>query len=176
MGTSDDANQLATTPIDPDLFRTVLGNFASGVAVVTAMDDGEPVGLTAQSFTSLSLDPPLVMFCPKSTSTSWPRIEHAAHFAANILAQDQDALGIQFARSGGDKFAGVEWTPGPSGAPLLSGVLAHIDCTIEAVHPGGDHQIVVGRVLHLAADAAKKPLVYFRSAFESLAPKPAPNR
>jgi 3-hydroxy-9,10-secoandrosta-1,3,5(10)-triene-9,17-dione monooxygenase reductase component len=172
MSTSDDARELAHAPIDPELFRSVLGNFASGVTIVTAMDDGEPVGLTAQSFTSLSLDPPLVMFCPKITSTSWPRIEHARHFAANILAEGQDALGIQFARSGGDKFADVEWTPGPTGAPLLGGVLAHIDCTIEAVHPGGDHQIVIGRVLHLAAESDKKPLVYFRSAFESLAPRP----
>lgn len=172
MSTSDDAQELAQAAIDPELFRSVLGNFASGVAVVTAMDDGEPVGLTAQSFTSLSLDPPLVMFCPKVTSTSWPRIEHARHFAANILAEGSEALGIKFARSGGDKFADVSWTPGPSGAPLLTGVLAHIDCKIEAVHPGGDHQIVIGRVLHLAADTDKKPLVYFRSAFESLAPRP----
>lgn len=169
---SDEAEQLAHASIDPDLFRSVLGNFASGVTVVTAMDDGEPVGLTAQSFTSLSLDPPLVMFCPTVTSTSWPRIRHARHFAANILAEGQDALGIQFARSGSDKFAGVQWSAGPSGAPLLAGVLAHIDCQIEAVHPGGDHQIVIGRVLHLAAEADKKPLVYFRSAFESLAPRP----
>lgn len=172
MSTSDEARRLAQAPIDPELFRSVLSSFASGVAVVTAMDDGVPVGLTAQSFTSLSLDPPLVMFCPKITSTSWPRIENAQHFAANILAEGQDALGIGFARSGGDKFADVDWTPGPSGAPLLTGVLAHIDCRMEAVHPGGDHKIVVGRVLHLAADAAKKPLVYFRSAFESLAPRP----
>ncbi|WP_153505229.1 flavin reductase family protein [Cumulibacter manganitolerans] len=158
--------------IDPDLFRAVLGNFASGVAVVTASDDGVPVGLTAQSFMSLSLDPPLVMFCPNRTSTSWPRIQHAKHFAANILAEGQDDLGLKFARSGGDKFAGVPWSPGPSGAPLLEGVLAHIDCTIEAVHAGGDHLIVVGRVLHLAAATELKPLVYFRSSFESLAARP----
>ncbi|WP_134323657.1 flavin reductase family protein [Cumulibacter soli] len=171
MGTSDKAARLASAPVDADLFRSVLGNFASGVTIVTAMDDGEPVGLTAQSFTSLSLDPPLVMFCPKLTSTSWPRIEHAGHFAANILAEGQESLGMSFAKSGGDKFADVGWSAGLSGAPLLDGVLAYIDCQIEAVHPGGDHQIVIGRVLHLAADAGRKPLVYFRSAFESLRPR-----
>lgn len=155
--------------IDPKLFTRVLGSFASGVAIVTAFDDDDPVGLTAQSFMSLSIDPPLVMFCPQRTSTSWPRIERARHFAANILAEGQESLGTQFARSGTDKFAGVSWAAGPSGAPLLDGVLAHIDCRIEAVHEGGDHLIVVGRVLHLAADTRQKPLVFFRSSFESLA-------
>lgn len=173
MTAPDDAELLAESPIDPQQFRSVLGSFASGVAIVTASDDGTPVGMTAQSFMSLSLDPPLVMFCPTRTSTSWPRIERAEHFAANILAEGQDWLGLQFAKSGADKFAGVEWTPGPSGAPLLDGVLAHIDCKIEAVHEGGDHLIVVGRVLHLAAEADLKPLVFFRSAFESLAVRPA---
>lgn len=172
MTSNFEAPQPQSSPIDPDVFRSVLGSFVSGVTVVTAMDDGQPVGLTAQSFMSLSLDPPLVMFCPKISSTSWPRIERAQHFAANILAEGQDELGLRFAKSGGDKFTGLDWTAGPSGAPLLDGVLAHIDCLIEAVHPGGDHQIVVGRVLHLAAEANKKPLVYFRSAFESLAPRP----
>lgn len=171
MSSRDEATDPVHAPIDPDLFRSVLGNFASGVTVVTALDDGVPVGLTAQSFTSLSLDPPLVMFCPKVSSTSWPRIERARLFAANILAEGQDALGMQFARSGADKFAGVAWSPGPAGTPLLDGALAYIECRIEAVHPGGDHQIVVGRVLGLDADPAKKPLVYFRSAFESLAPR-----
>ncbi|WP_106849939.1 flavin reductase family protein [Blastococcus sp. Marseille-P5729] len=167
---SDNADRLDQAPIDPQLFRAVLGNYASGVVVVTASDDGVPVGLTAQSFMSLSMDPPLVLFCPQRTSTSWPRIEKARHFAANILAEGQDALGLRFARSGIDKFEGVGWTPGPSGAPLLEDVLAHVDCTIEAVHEGGDHLIVVGRVLHLAAEKDLKPLVYFRSAFRVLGP------
>lgn len=171
MTEPNDAARLATAPIDPDLFRSVLSSFASGVTVVTALDGDEPVGLTAQSFMSLSLDPPLVLFCPNRASTSWPRIQRAKHFAANILAEGQDELGVKFARSGGNKFEGVSWTPGPSGAPLLDDVLAHVDCSIEAVHEGGDHLIVVGRVLHLAAETDRKPLVYFRSAFESLAPR-----
>lgn len=166
----DDSARLEQAPIDPQLFRDVLGNYASGVVIVTALDDGVPVGLTAQSFMSLSMDPPLVLFCPQRTSTSWPRIEKAKHFAANILAEGQDELGLKFARSGIDKFEGVDWTPGPSGAPLLEDVLAHVDCTIEAVHEGGDHLIVVGRVLHLAAQKDLKPLVYFRSAFRVLGP------
>lgn len=176
MADDDDedlAQRLAESPIDPVEFRNVLGSFASGVCVVTAALDGEPVGMTAQSFMSLSLDPPLVMFCPARISTSWPKIRQANHFAANILAEGQEALGLQFAKSGIDKFAGVDWEAGPSGAPLLDDVLAHIDCTIDAVHDGGDHEIVVGRVLHLATEEGKKPLVFFRSAFETLAAKHA---
>jgi len=168
---SHEAQRLASSPIDGETFKAVLGNFASGVVLVTAMLDGEPVGLTAQSFMSLSLDPPLVMFCPAKTSKSWPKIRRAKHFAANILSEGQQHLSSQFARSGGDKFAGVSWQPGPSGAPLVDGVLAHIDCTIDAVHNGGDHDIVVGRVLHLDAEPDRKPLVFFRSAFSNLAPK-----
>ena len=168
---SQDAGRLTHAPIDGDTFKAVLGNFASGVVLVTAMLDGEPVGLTAQSFMSLSMDPPLVMFCPAKTSKSWPKIRRAKHFAANILSEGQQHLSSQFARSGGDKFAGVSWQPGPSGAPLVDGVLAHIDCTIDAVHNGGDHDIVVGRVLHLDAEPDRKPLVFFRSAFSNLAPK-----
>lgn len=168
---SQDARRLASAPIDGDTFKAVLGNFASGVVLVTAMLEGEPVGLTAQSFMSLSLDPPLVMFCPAKTSKSWPKIRQAKHFAANILSEGQQHLSSQFARSGGDKFAGVSWQPGPSGAPLVEGVLAHIDCMIDAVHDGGDHDIVVGRVLHLDAEPDKKPLVFFRSAFSNLAPR-----
>lgn len=161
-------------PIDGGTFRRVLGNFASGVVVVTAAFDGAPVGMTAQSFMALSLDPALVMFCPAHISTSWPKIRQAGHFAANILADGQQHLASQFAKSGIDKFADVDWRAGPSGAPLISGCLAHIDCTIEAVHDGGDHHIVVGRVLHLAAEPDKQPLVFFRSAFGHLSPAEPP--
>lgn len=167
----DDAAALESSAIDPRLFREVLGNFASGVVVVTAYDDG-PVGMTAQSFMSLSLDPPLVMFCPAKSSSSWPKIRKTGHFAANILADGQNEIGLQFARSGIDRFAGVEWESGPSGAPLLEDVLAHIDCDIEAVHDGGDHDIVVGRVHHLRVVTDRQPLVFFRSAYETLTVRP----
>ena len=137
------------TSIDPARFREVLGHFSTGVAIVTARHRAGPVGMTCQSVVSLSLDPPLVLFCAARKSTSWPRIREAGHFCMNILATDQEELGVAFARSGGDKFAGVEWEPGSSGAPILAGALAHVECELEAVHAGGDHEIIIGRVVDL---------------------------
>lgn len=150
---------------DSGTFRHVLGHFASGVVVVTSVLDDEPVGMTAQSFSSLSLDPPWVMFCPARASTTWPKIEQAGHFAVNILSRRQEDLGRQFARSGVDRFAGVAWTPGRNGDPLLDGVLAQIECGLHACHDGGDHVIVVGDVQRLTASPDLEPLLYFRSDF-----------
>jgi 3-hydroxy-9,10-secoandrosta-1,3,5(10)-triene-9,17-dione monooxygenase reductase component len=145
--------------------RDVLGHFVSGVTVVTAMGADGPVGFTCQSFSSLSLDPPLVAFAPARTSTTWPRLREAGRFCVNVLAQDQDRLSQQFARSGTDKFAGVTWAPSPSGSPVLDGVVAWIDVTLEAEHDGGDHTIVVARVLDLGADASRTPLLFHRGAY-----------
>jgi len=150
---------------DPATFRTVLGHFCSGVTIVTAVDRDEPVGLTCQSFTSVSLDPPLVLFVPAKAASSWPRIRAAGHFCANVLSEDQEALGRRFAIRGADKFAGAGWRPGPSGAPVLDGCLAYVDCAIEAVHDAGDHNIVVGRVLDLAVTGESSPLLFFRGGY-----------
>lgn len=150
---------------DPAAFRRILGHFGTGVVIVTAMDADEPVGMTCQSFASLSLDPPLVMFSPAHTSTTWPRIRRAGRFAVNILGADQAALCRVFAVTGADKFAGVEWEPGLSGAPLLSGSLAHIECRLESVFPGGDHDIVLGAPMAMAEYPDRAPLLFFRSAF-----------
>jgi flavin reductase (DIM6/NTAB) family NADH-FMN oxidoreductase RutF len=148
---------------DPVAFRRLLSHFATGVVVVTAADP-EPVGLTCQSFSSLSLDPPLVMFSPARTSTSWPRIRAVGRFAVNILAEDQEELCRRFAVSGGDKFAGVDWHPGTTGAPILAGTLAHVECVLHAVHPGGDHDIVVGSPVSLQETSTAQPLLFFRGA------------
>jgi 3-hydroxy-9,10-secoandrosta-1,3,5(10)-triene-9,17-dione monooxygenase reductase component len=145
--------------------RDVLGHFVSGVTVVTAMGADGPAGFTCQSFSSLSLDPPLVAFAPARTSTTWPRLREAGRFCINVLAQDQDGLSAQFARSGTDKFAGVPWAPSPSGSPVLDGVVAWIDVALEAEHDGGDHTIVVARVLDLGADASRTPLLFHRGAY-----------
>ncbi len=150
---------------DSATFRTVLGHFCSGITIVTAVDEGEPVGLTCQSFTSVSLDPPLVLFVPARASLSWPRIRAAGHFCANVLDQDQEELSRRFAIKGADKFAGVGYRPGPSGAPVLDGCLATIDCEIETVHEAGDHDIVIGRVLDLAVGDGGSPLLYFRGGY-----------
>jgi len=149
----------------PEHFRAVLGHFCTGVTVVTAIDDDGPVGFTAQSFTSLSLDPPLVIVCPGKGSTTWPRIEAAGAFCVNVLAEDQEELCRGFAMRGGEKFAGVGYTPAPrTGAPLLAGVLAWVDCRLEHIHDGGDHVIVVGRVLDLGL-AEGRPLLFYRGGF-----------
>jgi 3-hydroxy-9,10-secoandrosta-1,3,5(10)-triene-9,17-dione monooxygenase reductase component len=151
-------------------FRDVLGRFASGVTIVTAATGTGPAGLTCQSFSSVSLQPPLVMFLPARTSRAWPAIRAAGHFTVNLLASDQEALSNQFAATGADKFAGVSWTPAPStGAPRLDGALAWIDCTIHAVYEAGDHDVVLGRVQDLVHGTAEQPLLFFRSAYHRLA-------
>ncbi|PXY36277.1 flavin reductase [Prauserella flavalba] len=144
--------------------RDVLGSFCSGVVVVTAATP-EPVGFTCQSFASLSLDPPLVTFAPGRGSRTWPRIRQAGGFCVNILAAGQRHLSDQFARSGTDKFAGVGWSPGESGSPVLDGVLAWVDCTLWAEYDGGDHTIVIGEVRALASDPRRDPLLFHRGAY-----------
>lgn len=150
---------------DAATFRTVLGHFCSGITVVTAVDEGQPVGLTCQSFASVSLEPPLVLFVAAKGSLSWPHIRRAGHFCVNVLADDQEHLGRRFAIKGADKFAGVGWRPGAVGAPLLDGCLAFIECGVEAVHEAGDHDIVVGRVLDLGVSGQGNPLLFYRGGY-----------
>jgi 3-hydroxy-9,10-secoandrosta-1,3,5(10)-triene-9,17-dione monooxygenase reductase component len=151
-------------------FRDVLGRFATGVTVVTGLSDGSPVGLTCQSFSSVSLDPPLVMFAPARTSRSWPLIQRSGHFCVNILAADQVDVSRTMASRGADKFAGLGWAPSrTTGSPVLAGTLGHVDCLISAVHESGDHYVVVGRVLDLAVTEVEDPLLYFRGAYRTIA-------
>lgn len=171
-----DLTDTATAPVD-DLaatgaptfdgahFRTVLGHFCSGITIITGVDGGEPIGLTCQSFTSLSLDPPLVAFCPGKASSSWPRIEPSGAFCVNVLSEDQEELCRVFATKGRDKFRGVGWRPGDTGSPILRESLAWIDCRLETIHEAGDHLIVVGRVVELAAGHSGKPLLFYRGGY-----------
>ncbi|WP_192582376.1 flavin reductase family protein [Streptomyces triticiradicis] len=162
-------------PVDPARFRRVLGHFATGVAVVTAPavaagDPAGPAGFACQSFASLSLDPPLVCFMVGRTSTTWPRIARAGVFCVNVLGAHQGELCRGFAVSGADKFAGVVYDAAPvSGSPRLAGAAAWIDCTVHAVHTGGDHLIVVGRVDALGASDDEgpdvPPLLFHRGRF-----------
>lgn len=147
-------------------FRDALGRFASGITVITSIGlDGAPTGFACQSFSSLSLDPPLVLFCVARTSTSWPRIAATGRFAVNILAADQRDVCRAFAASGGDKFAGVDWTPSPHGTAHLDGALAAIDCAVADIHEAGDHLIVIGDVRELRAQREHGPLLYFRGGY-----------
>ena len=146
---------------DATRFRQVLGHFPTGVTVVTAATADGPVGLAVGSFTSVSLDPPLVAFCPGRHSTSWPKIRDAGAFCVNILAADQEDTCAVFAGKSEDKFAGLRWREATaSGAPILDGVVAWIDCRIDAVHEAGDHWIVVGEVLGLDVAREAPPMVF----------------
>ena len=131
---------------DQRAFRRALGQFATGVAIITARLGEQTVGVTANSFTSVSLDPPLVLWSLESKAQSLPVFREARHFAVNVLSADQVALSTRFARSTSDKFQAVEWQPGASGAPLIKGVAAQFECRREAEHDGGDHVILIGRV------------------------------
>lgn len=152
-------------PVSPAVMRDVLGHFVSGIVVITAAGPDGPLGFTCQSFSSLSLEPPLVSFAPARSSTTWPRIREVGAFCVNVLAADHQEISAGFARSGTDKFAGVAWRPGPSGAPLLEGVSAWVDCTLWGEHDGGDHTIAIGHVQDLGADPARMPLLFYRGRY-----------
>ena len=151
-------------------FRDVLGRFASGVTVVTSMSGDTPVGMTCQSFCSVSLSPPLVLFCPAKTSRAWPMMRQAGFFCVNLLAADQSEISNAFAMRGEDKYDGVGWSPAKTGAPLLDGVVGWVDCTVERVHEAGDHYVVIGRVQDLGfgeggSDAVAPPLTFYRGRY-----------
>lgn len=153
-------------PFDDAKFRQVLGHFPTGVTVITAMHEGSPVGLAVGSFASLSLNPPLVLFCPGNQSSSWPKIREAGVFCVNVLGADQEHVCRVFASKEPDKFATIGWKPtAVTGSPHIQGVLAWIDCEIETVYPGGDHDIVVGRVRDLDANDEHGPLVFYRGGY-----------
>lgn len=153
------------TAVSEEQFREALGNFASGVTIITTTDDAEPVGMSASSFTSVSLDPPLVSFCAALSSTTYPRISASGRFCVNVLAQHQENVAVIFAKRDFDRFAEVNYSYSPLGAPILDEVVAWLDCTIEAEHVAGDHLIVVGLVHALKVDSRKLPLLYFRGKF-----------
>jgi 3-hydroxy-9,10-secoandrosta-1,3,5(10)-triene-9,17-dione monooxygenase reductase component len=155
--------------IDPALYRTVLGHFATGVTVITAMDGEEPVGMAANSFTSVSLEPPLVLFCPGKSSSTWPKIQRAKGWCVNILAEDQEEVCRLMAQKGAERFREIGWKSAPSGAPVLAGTVAHIDCRTVAEHDAGDHLIVVGRVLEMGVNNHEGPLLFFRGGYGQFA-------
>jgi 3-hydroxy-9,10-secoandrosta-1,3,5(10)-triene-9,17-dione monooxygenase reductase component len=150
---------------DSSTYRTVLGHFATGVVLVTAVDGDEPVGMACNSFTSLSLEPPLVLFCAAKSSSTWPRIQAAGKWAANFLDDDGEETCRLFAQKGADRFARVAYTPGRTGSPILEDALAFVDCETIDEHDAGDHVIVVGRVIELGYQPEGKPLVFYRGGY-----------
>jgi 3-hydroxy-9,10-secoandrosta-1,3,5(10)-triene-9,17-dione monooxygenase reductase component len=153
--------------VDPDQFRDVLGHLPTGVTVVTAHDPSGPVAMSANSVTSVSLDPPLILFCPAKSSSTWPHIRDSGRFCVNVFAAHHEEASRRFAARGVDRFAGVSWHSRPSG-PAIDDAVAWIECTIDAVHEAGDHLIVVGAVDRLdIREGAGEPLVFFRGQYGS---------
>lgn len=156
--------------IDPARYRQVLGHFATGVTVVTALHQDTPVGMCVNSFTSVSLDPPLVGLCVGRHSSTGAHIRTAGRFCVNVLAEAQEHLSRRFATREEDRFAGLGWRPAPSGAPVLNGVLAWVDCTLEGEHEGGDHVVVIGRVQELDVASQGRPLIFYRGGYGRIEP------
>jgi flavin reductase (DIM6/NTAB) family NADH-FMN oxidoreductase RutF len=155
--------------IDPREFRAALGCFATGVAVVTARSGtGEPMGITVNSLTSVSLEPPLVLYCLGKQSQWFEGLRDAGHYAVSILREEQRTLSQRFSIPTPDRWEGIEYETWTTGAPILSGCLANIECVAEGIHEGGDHLIMVGRVVRLSADPTGRPLLYFGGRYETL--------
>ncbi len=157
------------TGSDARTLRDALGCFATGVTIVTAIaPDGRPIGLTANSFTSVSLDPPLLLVCIANSAGTADSLKAAEHFAVNVLQIGQQPASNRFAGKGEDRFAQTPWTAGETGAPLLTGALSSFECARHAVHDGGDHFILVGRVVRAAFEPRRDPLLYFRGKYRRL--------
>ncbi|NDK88776.1 flavin reductase family protein [Gordonia desulfuricans] len=162
------ATPFGSSDFDSRQFRTAMGQFCTGVTVITTLDaDGRPAGFACQSFAALSLDPPLVLFCPQKTSRTWAVIEQRGAFCVNVLAHRQQDVSASFGAPREDKFAGVAWDPSPSGLPVIRHSLTWVDCTIENVTDGGDHHIVIGRAQTLGDVLQDKPLLFYRGGYLS---------
>lgn len=155
---------------DSRAFRSALGSFATGIAVITTIaPDKSPIGVTVNSFSSVSLDPPLVQFCLGRAAMSYEAFTIAPSFAVNILAEDQADLSVRFSkRDLQERWEGVGVERWDTGVPILAGCLANLECDREHIYDGGDHVIVVGRVRRLSATGEGKPLLYFRGSYAQL--------
>jgi flavin reductase (DIM6/NTAB) family NADH-FMN oxidoreductase RutF len=160
-----------TTSLHPDEFKGAMGSWAAGVTVVTTKAEGKVYGLTVSSFSSLSADPPLVLVCLMNTNRLPAMMRESGKFGVSILAEGQEAVSTLLSKSGREpvdeytEFETFEWH---TGAPLVRGAVAHVDCEVHEMLPGGDHTIAVGKILGAAFDTGLKPLVYFRRGYRSL--------
>ena len=155
-------------PIDQSTFRATLGRFASGITVITARDsDGRDVGMTVSAFSSLSLDPPLVLICIDNGASVAPVLEHCERFAVNVLSDEQEPLSRRFSEKEIDRFEGVAYHRGQLDLALLDGALANLECQVHARYPGGDHTILVGAV-EATSVREGHPLLYYRGGYAQL--------
>ena len=153
---------------DPRTLRDALGCFATGVTVVTCLNEGKPAGLTVNSFTSVSLEPPLLLVCIAKRAASADALVSASHFAINVLQTGQQPASIRFSTRDEDRFGTTPWSCGEAGAPILKDSLGVFECERFAVYEGGDHHILVGRVVKASFDASLDPLLYFRGRYRRL--------
>lgn len=154
-----------TAPV-PDQMRRAMGTFASGVTIVCGMDGETPVGFACQSFASVSLEPPLVLFCADHRGRTWPRIRTTGRFAVNVLAEDQSDVCTRFGSRHGHKFDGLAWRLSPWGTPAIDDVLLTVHCEVEDVHVAGDHDVVIGRVLEIDDETrVDRPMIFYRGRF-----------
>lgn len=160
-----------STQLDVRRFRDVLGHYASGITIVAAHDGFEPIGFTCQSFYSVSVEPPLISFSVMKTSTTYPKIRPLKRFSINVLADNQSHVSGQFARSGTDKWAGIEWSRSAGGNPIIDDTLMWLDCELWAEHDAGDHLIVIGEVKELCPEGWHEgdPLVFYKGHYRHLA-------
>ncbi|MFD4182920.1 flavin reductase family protein [Rhodococcus sp. NPDC058514] len=160
-----DVQAQTTLAPEPDHLRNVLGRFASGVTVVTGLDETGPVGFACQSFASVSLEPALVLFCADHRGRAWPRIKATGRFTVNVLAESQAEVCGRFGSSRGLKFDGLDWDRSRWATPSLRDVLVRVHAEVDNVHPAGDHDVVLGRVLELETVREDRPMVFFRGGF-----------
>lgn len=161
---------MSDNSIEPADFRQVLGTYPTGVCAITALDpSGNPIGMVVGTFTSVSLDPPLVGFLPDKSSSTWPLIEGAGRFCVNVLGSDQQAVCRQIAGRGPDKFAGLDYALSDHGVPVIAGAIAVIECAIDAVLEAGDHWFVLGKVLRLKSTRDEDPMLFHRGRYGGFA-------
>ena len=159
------------SPVDPDTFKDALASWASGVTILTTEHEGQVYGITASSFSTLSMDPLLVLVCIQNGNHLEQMVPASGKFAVSVLSSDQDAISNHFAISGrdpGPELDGFETFTDQTGCPILTGAIAHLDCELESVLPGGDHVIALGRVVGATSDPEKEPLLYFRRGYHGL--------
>jgi flavin reductase (DIM6/NTAB) family NADH-FMN oxidoreductase RutF len=160
---------MASTAIEPDLFRKSCGRFTTGIAIATVIGtDGKPYGLTVNSFTSVSCCPPLVLICVDYRCNILPHFRSSSHYAVNVLAEGQRDLSVRFAQRQPDRFEGLTWEAGQAGVPILSGCLAVMECSVSQVVEAGDHAIFIGEVEYTEFREGK-PLLYFASGYRYMA-------
>lgn len=154
---------------DPRILRDAMGTFATGVTVVTSLgDNGEPVGLTANSFTSVSLDPPLLLVCPARSASTTEALESCEHFAVNILRSEQEHISTLFATKGTDRFSEIEFDTSENGVPIIHDALANFECRTHALHEGGDHLILIGKITRARFTSDHEPLLYYQGRYRGI--------